>query len=223
MALLERQGDVVGREELCGRLWPHGTFVDFDHSLNAAVRRLRVALGDDADVPRFVETVHKRGYRFLVANLHAGGIAAEHSRMSTTRVARSAGRRARIAVLPFGPHDAFTNGLTEEARTRLTQVCPRTIGIIARTAVARAQIDGVGAADIARALSADYLVEGYVQRDGDRVRITAQLIESEEESYLWANTFDCVMTDTLSLQSEIAREIANAVTGALSTTSRASG
>jgi TolB-like protein len=197
--------------------------VDFDHSLNAAVRRLRVALGDDADVPRFVETVHKRGYRFLVANLHASGIAAQHGRMSTARVARTAVRRARIAVLPFGPHDAFTNGLTEEARTRLTQVCPRTIGIIARTAVARAQIDGVGAADIGRALSADYLVEGYVRRDGDRVRITAQLIESEEESYLWANTFDCVMTDTLSLQSEVAGEIANAVTGALSATSRASG
>ncbi len=64
MALLERPGDVVGREELCRRLWPHGTFVDFEHSLNAAVRRLRVALGDAADVPRFVETVHKRGYRF---------------------------------------------------------------------------------------------------------------------------------------------------------------
>src|SRR5687768_15752774 len=65
MALLERPGEIVGREELCRRLWPHGTFVDFDHSLNAAVRRLRVALGDEADVPRFVETVHKRGYRFL--------------------------------------------------------------------------------------------------------------------------------------------------------------
>ena len=65
MALLERPGEVVTREDLCRRLWPEGTFVDFEHSLNAAVRRLRVTLGDDADVPRFVETVHKRGYRFL--------------------------------------------------------------------------------------------------------------------------------------------------------------
>src|SRR6476469_9275117 len=64
-ALLERPGDIVTREDLCRRLWPHGTFVDFEHSLNAAVRRLRVTLGDTAETPRFVETVHRRGYRFL--------------------------------------------------------------------------------------------------------------------------------------------------------------
>ncbi len=68
MALLERPGQVVSREELCRRLWPDGTFVDFEHSLNAAVRRLRVTLGDEAEVPRFVETIHKRGYRFLALN-----------------------------------------------------------------------------------------------------------------------------------------------------------
>lgn len=63
--LLERPGEVVSREELQTRLWPADTFVDFDHSLNAAVRRLRDALGDSAENPRFVETVARRGYRFL--------------------------------------------------------------------------------------------------------------------------------------------------------------
>ena len=63
--MLERPGDVVTREELQQRLWPEGTFVDFEHSLNAAVKRLRAALGDDADNPRFVETLHRRGYRFI--------------------------------------------------------------------------------------------------------------------------------------------------------------
>src|SRR6266446_4347281 len=63
--LLEHAGEVVTREELQGRLWPADTFVDFDHSLNAAVRRLRDALGDSAENPRFVETVARRGYRFL--------------------------------------------------------------------------------------------------------------------------------------------------------------
>src|SRR5215211_6211014 len=63
--MLERPGDVVTREELCQRLWPNGTFVDFEHSLNAAVKRLRAALGDDADNPRFVETLPRRGYRFI--------------------------------------------------------------------------------------------------------------------------------------------------------------
>src|ERR1700741_2366031 len=63
--LLERPGDVVTREELRDRLWPADTFVDFDHSLNAAIRRLRDALGDSAENPTFVETVARRGYRFL--------------------------------------------------------------------------------------------------------------------------------------------------------------
>jgi DNA-binding winged helix-turn-helix (wHTH) protein len=70
--LLERPGEVVTREEMQGRLWPADTFVDFDHSLNAAVRRLREALGDSAENPRFVETVARRGYRFL-APVHGSG------------------------------------------------------------------------------------------------------------------------------------------------------
>src|SRR5919106_5191874 len=65
--MLERPGDVVTREELARRLWPQGTFVDFEHSLNAAVKRLRAALGDDADNPRFVETLPRRGYRFIAS------------------------------------------------------------------------------------------------------------------------------------------------------------
>src|SRR5262249_16773512 len=65
LSLLERPGEVMSREELRTKLWPADTFVDFDHSLNAAVRRLRDALGDSADMPRFVETVARRGYRFI--------------------------------------------------------------------------------------------------------------------------------------------------------------
>lgn len=63
--LLERPGEVVTREQLRARLWPQDTFVDFDHSLNAAIRRLRDTLGDSAETPRFVETVARRGYRFI--------------------------------------------------------------------------------------------------------------------------------------------------------------
>ena len=63
--LLERPGEVISREELQRRLWPADTFVDFDHSLNAAIKRLRDALRDSADNPRFVETLARRGYRFV--------------------------------------------------------------------------------------------------------------------------------------------------------------
>src|SRR5882757_3826991 len=64
-ALLERPGEIVTREELRSKLWPEDTFVDFDHSLNAAIKRLRDALGESADAPVFIETLARRGYRFI--------------------------------------------------------------------------------------------------------------------------------------------------------------
>src|SRR5271165_471131 len=63
--LLEKPGGIVTREELQRRLWPADTFVDFDHSLNSAIKKLREALGDQAENPRFIETLHRRGYRFV--------------------------------------------------------------------------------------------------------------------------------------------------------------
>jgi DNA-binding winged helix-turn-helix (wHTH) protein len=94
--LLERPGEVVEREELCRQLWPNGTFVDFEHSLNAAIKRLRAALGDNPQNPRFLETVPRRGYRWI----HASVL-----------------RRVRVAVLPFStdnPDDGFVGGLRDE-------------------------------------------------------------------------------------------------------------
>ena len=63
--LLQRPGEMVTREELHAKLWPNGTIVEFEHSINAAMNRLRVALGDSADEPRFIETLPRRGYRFI--------------------------------------------------------------------------------------------------------------------------------------------------------------
>ena len=71
--LLDRPGELVTREELRQRLWSAETFVDFEHGLNAAVRRLRDALGDSADVPRFVETLPRRGYRFIAPVIQPAG------------------------------------------------------------------------------------------------------------------------------------------------------
>jgi DNA-binding winged helix-turn-helix (wHTH) protein len=78
-ALLERPGELVTREELCTKLWPADTFVDFAHSLNAAIKRLRDALGEWAEAPVFIETMSRRGYRFV------GGVAPEVRQAETTR------------------------------------------------------------------------------------------------------------------------------------------
>src|ERR1700681_3947890 len=93
--LLERPAEVVTRDELRGRLWPDGTFVDFEHGLNAAVKRLRAALGDNAERPRFVETLHRRGYRFV------GSVERVNGAGGSYMLAAPADIKQRLAVLPF--------------------------------------------------------------------------------------------------------------------------
>src|SRR5438034_6929704 len=120
--MLDRPGELVSREELSQRLWPAGTFVDFEHSLNAAVKRLRAALGDEADNPRFVETLPRRGYRFI-AMLDAAEAAIAEA------IAGGPAHRARLAVLPFTNvgdepgQEYFTDGLTEEMIAQLGPLC----------------------------------------------------------------------------------------------------
>ena len=80
--LVRRPGEVVTREELRRQLWPDGTYVDFEHSLNAAVKRLRAALGDDADNPRFVETLPRRGSVSTKRGLSASSPSAARSRFT---------------------------------------------------------------------------------------------------------------------------------------------
>jgi TolB-like protein len=214
-ALLVARGAIVSRDELRRRLWPEGTFVDFEHSLNAAVRRLRIALGDEAEVPRFIETIHKRGYRFIALGEDSRRNPLPERRSWPATIAHIVRKQARLAVLPFSPFDGFSDGLTEEAVTQLAQLCPRSIGVIARKSVERVQRDGGSTAALAQELGADYRLEGTVRREGERLRITAQLIESQAETHLWATIFDRTTTDTLTLQMEVAGEIARAVTEAL--------
>ena len=88
-ALLEHPGEMVTRQALMSRLWPGDTFVDFEHGLNAAVKRLRRTLGESAHAPRFVETLPRRGYRFIVSAETAAPPAPQPSR----RQAASLGHR----------------------------------------------------------------------------------------------------------------------------------
>jgi len=204
--MLERPGDVVTRDELCKRLWPDGTFVDFEHSLNAAVKRLRAALGDDADNPRFVETLPRRGYRFI-------GTAALDSEEPV-----GGQPRVRLAVLPFtnlsdaAGQEYFTDGLTEEMITQLGERCRGRIGVVARWSSMVFKGTTERSREIGRALGADYLLEGSVRRQGDRVRITARLVEAARETHLWAETYEHHLTDSLSVQADVAARLAESLT-----------
>lgn len=202
--MLERPGAVVTRDELRRRLWPDGTFVDFEHSLNAAVKRLRAALGDDADKPRFVETLPRRGYRFIAA------LNAESSRQAGEGVPR-------VAVLPFsnlsedGSQEYFTDGLTEEMIAQLGQRCRGRIGVIARWSSMVFKGSTQRSREIGQALRAQYLLEGSVRREGDRVRVTASLVEASGETHLWSETYERHLTDCLDVQSDIAARIAESL------------
>jgi DNA-binding winged helix-turn-helix (wHTH) protein len=109
--LLERPGELVTREEFEKRLWPGDTFVDFDHSLNTAIKKLRQALGDDNKKPRFVETLPKRGYRFI-------GIVEQAAHVSTPAKAPAANSRVgQVAKLSSDGPLPFTLVSTDEEST----------------------------------------------------------------------------------------------------------
>jgi len=221
--LLERPAEVLTRDELRGRLWPDGTFVDFEHGLNAAVKRLRAALGDDAEHPRFVETLHRRGYRFIgmVERLefdHRDNI--DHWESWNRRDVVSttaANRKRRLAVLPFtclsgdGAHEYFTEGLREEMITELGRLCAGRLGVIARTSSTLIQRTATRIRDIGQFLRVEFVVEGNVRLEGDRARITVQLIETRGETQLWANSYERHLSDYFQVQSEVATEIVHSL------------
>ena len=194
--LLESPGEVVTREELQQRIWPADTFVDFDHGLNNAIRRLREGLGDSADTPRYVETVARRGYRFI------GSLVAPNPATAIPA----------IAVLPLEnlSHDPeqeyFADGLTDALITNLAKI--GSLRVISRTTAMHYKGTRRPLSEIVRELKVDKIVEGAVQRSGDRVRISAQLIDAATDTHLWAESYESDVRDVLGLQARITKAIA---------------
>ncbi len=203
--LLERPGEVVGREELQRRLWPGQTSFDFDHGLNKAINRLRDVLSDSAKTPRFIETIAKRGYRLIVP---LG--TAESSSAGVSHV----GSRVRLAILPFEnlngdpEQDFFSDGLTEEMISELGRLNPSRLGVIARTSSMQYKRTAKRIDEIGRDLEVEYILEGSVRRADNRARITAQLIQVRDQTHLWAESYNRELSDLLQVQHEVAQRVA---------------
>jgi TolB-like protein/DNA-binding winged helix-turn-helix (wHTH) protein len=278
--LLDRQGAVVTREELKERLWPGNTFVEFDNGLNTAIKKLRTALSDSADNPRFVETVPRIGYRFVapvaVSKLPwasaveqgvpvRAGVESPESLISPlaspattakaefphSNVARAPRRRlplfaavalavvllsagfaikmrsksaasARrtssiqaIAVLPLlnvsadSNQEYFADGMTDEIITDLAKLAgPK---VISRTSIMQYKGTRKRIPEIARELQVGAVLEGSVERSGDRMRVRVQLIEASTDQHLWAEVYDRQLRDVLLLEAELARDIAGQI------------
>jgi TolB-like protein/DNA-binding winged helix-turn-helix (wHTH) protein/Flp pilus assembly protein TadD len=239
--LIGRAGDVVTRAELQQTLWPGNTFVDFDHGLNKAINKIRTALGDSADTPRFVETVARRGYRFLADVtvsapppvvtpgaappkrawrwMPAASVAAVLAVAALAWIVYSTTRGQpsihSLAVLPLESlssdpsQDYFADGMTDELITELGRISA--LRVISRTSVMSYKHTRKPLREIARELNVDAVVEGTVLRQGDLVRITAQLIDGTSDTHLWSDSYQGELRNALALQNNVARAIAGQI------------
>jgi TolB-like protein/DNA-binding winged helix-turn-helix (wHTH) protein/Tfp pilus assembly protein PilF len=252
--LVERAGHIVGKEELLEKVWP-GVFVE-EGNLARHIFNLRQVLGDSPDGRKYIETIPRRGYRFVAAVREEGEPAAARRPTQASEQEQSAAslgqkkgvwlrplalsalavavagilvgrhfwpawnaspQKAMLAVLPFANlsgdahEDYFADGLTEEMIAQLGQLQPSKLGVIARTSIIRYRDSKETAAQIGRELGVGYLLEGSVRRGGERVRITAQLVQVGEQTHLWAETYERPLTDVLSIQREISEKITHSL------------
>ena len=241
--LLERHGELVTREEIQQKLWPteSETFVDFEHGLNTALRKLRQALGDEAETPHYIETLPRRGYRFIAPIqeaaeletqttpraaglqrwpfLAAGGLLllliaiASYLAWRPPKTMAPSEKRIMLAVLPFKNlsgdpgEELFSDGMTQETINWLGRLDAHRLGVIAATSAMRYKNSSMKISEIGRELGADYVLEGGVQKDGSRIRITAELIAVKNQAHLWAGSYDRDRSDVLLTQADIARAV----------------
>jgi TolB-like protein/DNA-binding winged helix-turn-helix (wHTH) protein/Flp pilus assembly protein TadD len=290
--LVEHKDETVARDEIVSRVWGKGVFLDTDNSIRGAIRKLRQALKDDAECPRFIQTVTGQGYRFiapvapveeenraetpgpeastvptseqdLVSEpngwLQTPGLRSVGEQQDRTAaklpaaengqgqrnwlahrwlllaavsllvlvaatayiLARSSSAHAKapkihsLAVLPLSnlsgdpAQEYFADGMTEEVIGRLSMI--RGLRVISRTSIVQFKDTKLLAPEIARALGVDALVEGSVIREGNRIRVHAQLIRASTDEHFWSETYDRELGDALTLESEIAESIARRV------------
>ena len=263
--LLQRSDETVTREEIQKALWGDSPYSDSERSLNVAVAKVREALGDSAEDPKFIATVPRRGYRFIapVASVEEPAVIPEFTGMTyrtpvpsvspppTEPAVRQPPRRRaaliaasllvvgltlfwgyrrvrgigeqppspgiRLAVLPFdnligdAEQDYVCDGLTEELITRLGQLQPERLAVIARTSVMRYKKGARPVREIGRELGVDYVLEGSVRGEGGKTRVTAQLIRVKDEIHLWAASYDRDLHNLIGMQDEVALNVASHV------------
>lgn len=260
--LVERHGQIVDKKEILEAVWPE-TFVE-EGSLARNVSLLRKALSGHQDGHAFIETIPKRGYRFVtpveiedlpspqteltpipeshspepsiplgrrIPNLHrkwawtlaVAGICSGVLGWIYLRQ-RPSQPHPLIVVLPVqnltgdATREPVADGLTEELIAKLGSVGSDKLSVIARTSAMSYKNSGKTVAQVGRELGVNYVIESSVRQWGDRVRITAQLIRVRDQSHLWVKDYDGGGQDLLTIEEEIANDVANEIESRLTTT-----
>lgn len=252
--LVEKRGELVSREEIVASLWGKDAFVDGDSGVNTAVRKIRQALRDTIEEPKFLQTVTGKGYRFLAPVSGEGENGVSGSPPSAPAaaplptpppVSRWISRRglfgglgsaavvsagylvltrrsvSTLAVLPFENltgdqrQDYFTDGLVEETIAVVGAMNPGRLRVIARTSTATYRQRTKNVSEIGRELGADYLLEGSVRREGQRVRVTVKLIRVSDQVQIWAENLDREGSAVIQVQDELGKAIAGQIQGEL--------
>jgi len=204
--LIERAGEVVSKDEIIAAVWP-GTVVE-DSNLTVQISALRRVLDRGRSNGSCIQTVSGRGYRFAGAVSRAPPAATP-----------SLPDKPSIAVLPFAnlsgdpEQEYFADGMVEEIITALSRI--RWLFVIARNSSFTYKGRSVGVKQVGRELGVHYVLEGSVRKGGNRVRITAQLIEAETGAHLWADRFDGSLEDVFDLQDRVAINVAGVIEPAL--------
>jgi DNA-binding winged helix-turn-helix (wHTH) protein len=196
LALLSKPGRLLKREELIARFWPGGLCSD-DDSLNTAIRKIRLALGDDARNPKYIETIGRRGYCFL---------------MPVHQVERkSMPSQVWIGVVEGLAQDrecSFTRGVVEEVITHLSRTHPQ-LRIFALGA--RESVEAAAEERRRTQRKLDYFLACSARKRESQIRITGKLIRATDRSLGWAQSFDYTGADLLTTPEDAAIQITDAV------------
>ena len=239
LALLVKQPNrLVPREEIIAALWPPNVVIDFDSGLNTLVRKVRTALGDSSDSPRYIETVPGRGYRFVapVVTLSEGSptptpttpptsrgrwrfVAAAVALLAVAVMWLIAGRNTgpiRIAVLPFenlsgdAKLEYLASGLAEETGYALARLEGGDLRVVNVPSSAGAG-SRLSLHDIGEKAGIDLAVQGSIRVDGERIRVTSRLIRVADGEEMWTASIDRALTNVIGVQRELSTAIAEQI------------